>query len=190
MDDFTVGANIRGLRQAAQLSLASLAQRADLTKSALSKIENGKASPPIATLMRIADALNLSIADFFQEEAALPKAIHTPKGAGRVITRDGTAFGYAYEALALDYPHKLAEPFVLTIKPDDPPGDFRHGGEEFMYMLNGKMKVTVGQQTFAMQPGDSLYFDPDQTHSFKVLGKRRARFLCVFVHRQTYLSKG
>jgi transcriptional regulator with XRE-family HTH domain len=188
MDDATVGMNIRQLRQADGSSLAELAKRADLTKSALSKIENGKASPPIATLMRIADALEVNIADFFRQEPSPPQAVYTTKGRGRVITRDGTAFGYAYEALALDYPRKLAEPFVLTINPDDPPGDFRHGGEEFMYMLAGRMNVTVGEQKFTMRPGDSLYFDPNQTHSFAVIGKQAARFLCVFVHGQAVLA--
>jgi quercetin dioxygenase-like cupin family protein len=79
-------------------------------------------------------------------------------------------------------PRKLAEPFVLTIQPDDPPGEFRHGGDEFLYMIQGRMDVTIGDEAYRVSPGDSIYFDPQLSHSFKVLGKKPAKFLCLFIH--------
>ena len=182
MDDQAIGRNIRAARHHQGISLADLAQGAELTKGALSKIENGATSPPISTLMRIADALEVAIGSFFEQPETPPRVTVTRKDDGRIITRDGTQFGYAYEALALEMPRKLAEPFVLTIQPDDPPGEFRHGGDEFLYMIQGRMDVTIGDVAYRVSPGDSIYFDPQISHSFKVLGKKPAKFLCLFIH--------
>lgn len=176
-----IGANIRSLREAAGLTVTELAQRAELTKGTVSKIETGRVSPPIATLTRLADALDVPLADFFIEPSADPAFVLTRKGQGRILTRDGTRFGYSYEGLALERRHKRAEPFVLTIRPGDPPADFQHGGEEFIYMLAGRMAFHVGEEEMTLAPGDALYFDAHLKHGIRLIGKRPARFLCLFI---------
>ncbi|MFW6059504.1 MAG: helix-turn-helix domain-containing protein [Phycisphaeraceae bacterium] len=181
MDERDVGANIRRRREAAGLTLTALAERAELTKSTLSKIETGRTSAPVSTLLRIADALGVPLAEFFLEPRDDPPFVLTRKGEGRIITRDGSRFGYAYEALALEMQHKRAEPFLLTIRPGDPVGHFRHGGEEFIHMLAGRLAITVGQHELTLRPGDSLYFDPRHEHTTRVLGNKPAKFLCIFV---------
>ena len=184
MDESTIGANIRRMREAAGLTVTAVARDAQLTKSTLSKIENGRVSSPIATLMRIADAMGVPVAEFFTEPRKEPDTVFTPRGQGKVITQDGTRFGYAYEALALERSHKLADPFLLTIQPTDPQGEFRHGGEEFLYMVSGHVRATVGDKQYYLKPGDSLYFDPNQIHFFQALRKKQARFLCLLIHKE------
>ena len=183
MDERTVGDNIRRIRKAAGLTVTELARNAQLTKSALSKVENGQVSSPIATLMRIAEALDVPLTEFFVEEPATRPLVLTRKGEGTVIARDGSRFGYAYQALASGLRDKHAEPFLLTIRPGDPAGRFQHGGEEFIYMLAGRMEFTVGDERFTLRAGDSLYFDPANEHTTKVLGKRPAEFICVFIKK-------
>ena len=63
----TIGANIRRRREAAGLTVTALARRAGLTKGTVSKIETGKVSPPISTLLRIAQAVDAPLAEFFAE---------------------------------------------------------------------------------------------------------------------------
>lgn len=183
MDEKTIGAQIRGLRMQRGQSLTETAEAAKLTKSTLSKIETGQISAPISTMLRIADALKVPLADFFTEERGNRGFALTRKDAGASIVRDGSQFGYAYEALALAMPGKKAEPFLLTIKPGDPKGHFQHGGQEFIYMLAGKLEITVGGETMALEPGDSIYFDPNLPHASRALGKTPAKYLCVFVQQ-------
>ena len=185
MDERDLGANIRAVRQGKGLTVTDLAARAQLTKSAVSKIERGQHSAPISTLMRLAGALNVTLAELFVEPNAKPPYVLTRAGHGKILTRDGSRYGYAYEALALDMPDKRIEPFVLTIQPGDPAGEFQHGGQEFIYMLSGRMQFTVGDATLTLGPGDSLYFDPTHVHTTRVLGKKPARFLCTFVQDQS-----
>jgi len=179
-----VGANIRRIREEGGLSVTELARKAGLTKSALSKVEHGQVSSPIATLMRIAEGLEAPLAEFFFEEPTSRPFALTRKGEGTVITTDGSRFGYAYEALASEMRSKMAEPFLLTIRPGDPAGEFQHGGEELIHMLSGRMEFTVGEHRFVLRSGDSLYFDPSLKHTTKILGKRPAKFLCVFIGRR------
>jgi len=181
MDEQAIGRNIRALRERAGLTATSLAERAGLSKGSMSKIEQGQISPPISTLIRIADGLGCRIGEFFEESDAGPQMVLTRKGEGRTISHDGDRFGYSYEALALDYKDKPVEPFILTINPGDPVGRFRHGGQEFIHMLAGRLACTLGDETVVLRPGDSLYFDPRLEHRTQVLGKTPARFLTIFV---------
>ena len=181
MNEQSIGTNIRGLRQRAGLTLTALAARAGLSKSALSKIETGRISSPISNLLRIAAALQVTISEFFVEADSAPLYVLTRKGKGRVTSRNGSQWGYAYEALALEMKGKRGEPFLLTIRPGDPMGRFQHGGEEFIYMLSGRMECTVDGTPLILNPGDSLYFNPTHVHTTRVMGKRPARFVCVFL---------
>ncbi|MFH1477348.1 MAG: XRE family transcriptional regulator [Verrucomicrobiota bacterium] len=181
MNEQIIGANIRRLRQRSGLTLTALAKKAMMTKSALSKIETGQTSSPISTLLRIAATLEATIAEFFIEETTNPPFILTRKGEGQIISRDGSQWGYAYEALALKLKQKIGEPFLLTIRPGDPKGQFQHGGQEFIYMLSGQMEFSIGGTVLKLNPGDSLYFDPALLHTTKVTGKHPAVFLCIFM---------
>lgn len=158
-----------------------VAKRAGLTKSTLSKIETGQTSSPISTLLSISTALGVHLSEFFREEQKPSNYILTRKGAGRQIVRDGTSLGYAYEALAADFPNKPLEPFLLTISPGDKEGQFQHKGQEFIYLLAGKIAFTLGEEKFTIEAGDSLYFDSAITHSLRLIGKAPARFLCCFI---------
>ncbi len=184
MDEQTIGANIRAIRQAAKVTLAEVAQRAGITKSTLSKIETGQISSPISTLLAIAAALGVRLSDFVREESAEKKWTFTPKGKGRLMVRNGSRFGYAYEGLAVDFPQRMVEPFLLTINPSDKGGVFQHDGQELIYMLSGHVEFTVGSERFEMSEGDFLYFDSSLKHQTRLIGDEPARFLCCFIEKR------
>ena len=181
MDTKTISQNIRRLRLASKQTLDAVAKKAGLTKGALSKVETGRISPPISTLVRIAQVLKVPVVDLFFDQQSQLAYVITRKGEGQIVTRDGSAFGYTYETLALGKRDKYVEPFVLTVSPDDDPGEFHHAGQEFIYMLSGCLVVTVCGQQIKLRAGDSFYFDSANTHRLQAMGKHDARFLCVFI---------
>lgn len=180
MDEQSIGITIRQHRTTAGITLTALAKKAELTKSSLSKIETGQIAAPISTFVRIADALGVRLADFFTESEKDPAYVVTRKGEGSIITRDGSKFGYAYEALALEFRNKSFEPFVLTTQPGDKGGVFRHGGQEFILVLSGRMAFTIGDETLRLGPGDSIFFDPRLEHCGVVVGTTPVRMLAIF----------
>ncbi|MCK5737507.1 MAG: helix-turn-helix transcriptional regulator [Spirochaetaceae bacterium] len=184
MEEQAIAQNIRRLRKQAQLTIQEAADAADLTKSALSKIERGQISPPISTMLRIAAALNISINDFFTAGVQEPVYVLTRKNQGDTISRDGSQFGYVYEALGLQKRNKAAEPFIITINPGDPTGEFHHDGEEFIHMLSGQLEMIIDNEPLKLNTGDSLYFDSSHVHKTLVYGNLPARFICLFIQKE------
>jgi len=184
LDEGIIGANIRAWREQMKLTVTELARQTGLSKSTVSKIETGQVSSPISTLIRIAQAMGMPLAEFFVEPRNDPPYVLTRKGEGAIITRDGSGIGYSYEALAPEMRHKLVEPFVLTMQPGDPEGVFQHNGQEFIYMLSGQVVITIAGEEALLRPGDSLYFDSSLKHKMRVNGKRPARFVDVYVQEK------
>jgi transcriptional regulator with XRE-family HTH domain len=187
MNKKLIGQRIRDLRELSGRTLTAVAHTAGILKSTLSKIEKGQISSPITTLIRIAHALRLPVAEFFEEQAKNPLYELTRKGKGRLTMRDG---GYRYEALASRIRHKVAEPFLLTAaKPEAPRGEFKHNGEEFLYVLSGRIQFKLGNETLMLKQGDSLYFNPKLRHYTKIVGKSPTRILCIFIQRPQIASR-
>lgn len=188
MNEQIVGRNIRSLRESLGLSLTAVAAKAEMSKGTLSKIETAQISPPISTLLAVAKALDVHLSRFFIEPEERPPWVVTRKGEAPRISPRGAECGYAYRALALNMPDKDVEPFLLTVRPTDRPVVFQHGGQEFIYMLSGRMRMMIGDDEVVLGEGDALYFDPSRTHSCRALDRKSAHFLCCFTQHPGNLS--
>lgn len=181
----TVGAAIRELRQRDGLTIAQIAEKADISRGMLSKIENGHTSAGMDTLARIARALGVSMSMLFSKyDATASHAQHIPKGAGMEVVRRGTKSGHTYHLLAYDQgPVKLFEPFLITMDDDSQRyPTFEHPGTEFLYMLEGTLEYRCGQQTYLLEPGDALSFQGEVPHGPERLVKCPIKFLSVIVY--------
>jgi transcriptional regulator with XRE-family HTH domain len=178
-----IAARLRWFRTERGLRLEDVAKRAGYTKGFLSKIEHGKASPPMTTLLRVAAALGVQSDVLFAPDAgAAPDAtVHTPAGDGVPIRDDGAGPGRTQLALAAQRHHKLMEPSVVTLEPGHTPMARRltGPGEEFLYVLEGEMDFSVGDETFHLKPGDGLYFNATNPHS-ATAHHSSVRFMRVF----------
>lgn len=181
VNERVIGETIRAIREGKGLSLTAAAEAAGITKGALSKIEKAQVSAPVSTLLEIAKALGVHMSRFFPEPEERPGYVLVRNGEAPLIARGGSAYGYDYQALALGMPDKQAEPFILTMRPGDKKGEFRHGGEEFIYILEGKMAMTLEGEEFILAEGDSLYFDPSRSHTCVAHGGQPVRMICVFI---------
>ena len=181
----TVGAAIRELRQKHGLTIAQVADQADISRGMVSKIENGQTSAGMDTLARIARALGVSMSMLFSKyDATAASAQHIKKGAGMEVVRRGTKSGHTYHLLAYDQgPVKVFEPFLITIEDDSQRyPTFEHPGTEFIYMLEGRIEYRCGQETYVLEPGDSLSFQGEVPHGPERLIKCPIKFLSVIVY--------
>jgi len=177
------------LRTAQRFTLDRLAAETGFTTGYLSKIENSKVIPPIGTLVKIARVLDADLADLFGTEAPSDQgdAICIVRAAERhAVIRGGGSFGYDYVALADKRHDKQMEPFVMMF-PSAAETDvrFEHDGEEFMFILSGKVEFSAAidarTRTWVLSPGDSAYFDSSLPHRGRSLqGESRA---LVVIHR-------
>jgi len=175
-----IGPRIRKLRVRQGRTLAEIAKVCGFTRSLLSKIENGRTTPPIATLLKIADALGVKPAALLSESAASGPVYLSAAQASR-SRRVTTEKGYTFLPFASGRGDKLMEPTLIELRKGKvSAGSLKHGGEEFLYVLEGEMRYRVGKVTYALGPGDTLYFDAEEAHDFEAVSKT-VRYLCVFV---------
>lgn len=176
-----VGTTIRKHRLRMRLRLKDVADECGFTVSLLSKIENGKAVPPVATLSRIAAVLNLPISALLAEPGHA-STVFVPNEDTRDDALTATDAGYRFVPLASKRPTKLMQPLIFEAESGqvDRPRTLRHPGEEFVFVLTGRMNYRVGATTYRMGPGDSIYFDAEQDHAVEPISKP-VRYLAIFV---------
>ncbi len=162
------------------MTLEQLAQKTNFSKGYLSKVENSKKSPPVATLIRIADVLNVSLTNIFGEVNGNDLISLVKKGERKSMALPGTLFGYSYQTLAHKYANKKMQPYFIT-KPliQKKQALFQHKGEEMIYMLEGKMEYFVGEQQFILEEGDCLYFDSNLEHYGNTIGDKDVKALLI-----------
>lgn len=149
-----IGKRIRALRTERDVTLDQLAGKVRLTKGQLSKIENGKVSCPVSTLTRIASAIGVHVGTFFDHSDNGDRVVLVRKRDRKPIVGRGSKIGHSYESLAFGLPfEKDFETYLMTIdeKDIDPAKNvFRHPGQEFPFLLRGKMTCRHAERTFDM----------------------------------------
>jgi transcriptional regulator with XRE-family HTH domain len=180
MDHLALQNSIRHLRHKRKLTLAKVARLTGFTKSYLSMIERGKKSPPIATLSKIAQALSVDMSVFFQQGRIKNGLIIGRKKNRRSVVQDGSLFGYRYQAIASSGKPKRMEAFIASFPSNSKKTEFfDHEGEEFFYVLEGKIKFFYGDRTILMNEGDCIYFDSSVPHRGEASGTKTAKALAV-----------
>ena len=160
--------------------METVANRTGFTKSYISMIESGKKSPPIATLIKIAKALDVDVAAFFEQKRPGDRFHLVRREKREAVVRDGTQFGYQYEAIASTQGRKKMEPFVITLPPEsEEKGLFDHEGEELFYVLEGDVRFYYGEKTLLLKEGDCIYFDSSVPHRGEGTTGKKSRALVV-----------
>jgi transcriptional regulator with XRE-family HTH domain len=180
-----IGRVARQLRDAQGLTLAEAAASADISTAMLSRIETGRVTPSLETLVSLSAALGVRPATLLQDLGEDSNdAQHVPAGRGLEVVRRGTRRGHTYHLLAAHRgPRKTFEPFLVTLtdKSETFPG-FQHAGTEFIYILSGTIRYRHGTESYLLQPGDSLSFRGDIPHGPEKLEKVPIRMLSIIVY--------
>ncbi len=165
------GIRLRELRKSRKLSLKQLADMAGCSSSYLSMVENGKVDPGISRLKRIADGLNVTLVDLFQNEPTEKIILHKYERAEGAFRGSRTRV----ETLVPRIKGRKMDARLAIISPGgSSEGTYRHPGEEFGLVLSGSMDLSVGGITYHLTKDDSFYFSSDQDHSFANTGQEDA----------------
>ena len=172
-----VGSNLRNLRTKKGLSIRTLAEVSGLNANTLSLIENGKTSPSVSTLQQIASALEVPITAFFETDAtknsiSYQKAGHCPQA----------AFAYGKLAdLGAGLTLRGGQPLMVTLEPNANSGltPIVHTGHEFVFCLDGKLSYTIEDQTYILDPGDSILFEAHLPHRWQNVGETVSKSLLI-----------
>ncbi|MCK5783610.1 MAG: helix-turn-helix transcriptional regulator [Desulfobacterales bacterium] len=184
MEAVKVGEKIKALRQEANISLQDLAEKCGYSTAVLSQIENHLVSPSLGVLVHLAKAMDVSIGTFFGKEETEPFTL-IRKGEENIVSRfaskEGVRYGYTYESLGAGKKDRRMEPFLITLEPATIKNDkcYGHEGEEFIYVLEGRIDVTLGDHTDILEEGDCIYYNSTIPHRVQCHGGETAKILAV-----------
>ena len=177
-----IGSRIRKLRLQQRRTLQDIADTCGFTSSLLSKIETGKSVPPVSTLVKIADALQIKVSTLLDEAGDHGTIHHQASQERENMTT--TEKGYSFVAFARERPDKEFQPFLFQAHRDEVKNEpLVHRGEEFIYMLEGEMRYRVGSVEYILKPGDSLYSDSEYEHDLTPISET-VSYLAVFSERE------
>ncbi|MCL1859541.1 MAG: XRE family transcriptional regulator [Oscillospiraceae bacterium] len=144
--------------------------------------ERGERDFSFSFLQNAANILGVDIVDIISGESPkLTKCTLVRKGKGYDIMRREA---YDYKHLAFTFRDKKSEPFMVTVEPKEEelkPTLHSHEGQEFNYMVSGKMEFYLDNNIYELDAGDSVYFDSGIPHAMKAVGGQPAKFIAVVI---------
>ncbi|MDR1286420.1 MAG: XRE family transcriptional regulator [Treponema sp.] len=173
---------IKVLREIEEISGETLARELGFDPGEYNEWESGEKDFPIGALVELAARFKVDLQELVTGE--------TPKLRAFCLSRAGEAPEvsrrpmYAYWNLACKFHRKKAEPFLVEANPeteDKPLSLNTHPGQEFDYVLEGRLFMSIGGHEMELGPGDSVYYDSGEPHGMKAIGGKRARFLAMIM---------
>ena len=175
VDEKSFGTKMRQLRQVRKASLENLANKTGYSQRYLKEIEEGIAIPPVSAVIQIAKALSIDSGSFLSAEE---RAASEKRRKESFFKRTQV---YSYKTLTPDAETKHMKAFLVTIDPrqDHKMVEYRHEGEEFIYVLKGEVEVGVGENENVLKKGETLHFDSGIPHKLRNLSDGEAKLLVV-----------
>lgn len=170
-----IGAKIRNLRNQKGLTQEELADRTELTKGFISQVERGLNAPSLSTLQDIVEGLGTNLSDFFHEEddfqIVFPKEEYCEK-----VDEEENCISW----LIATAQSRSIEPILVRLQPGGVTvEDKSHEGEEFGYVLEGRVRIHYGDRVEIAKKGDSFLFPANRKHKISSASKKVSVILWI-----------
>lgn len=184
--EISVGAKIRSVRESKNISLDELSQKCGLPVEQLTALEGGAPLPGIGPLMKIARALGVRLGTFLDDSQQNGPVVCKSAERKPVIrfsnnSENKNSAKLLYQSLSAGKESKSMDPFIIDILPDST-HDFvpsSHEGEEFIFVLSGKVEIVYGKNSYILEKGDSIYYDSIVKHHVHGADDQPAQILAV-----------
>jgi transcriptional regulator with XRE-family HTH domain len=175
-----IAERLKGLRDSLDLSVREMAERCRRTPEEIQHYEAGETDIPMSFLFDVSQNFGIDTSTLISgEEPRMTSYFLTRYGKGKSVERNKA---YKYQALASGYKHPKAEPFEVTVDPNTEAIHLNsHEGEEFDYVLEGRLLFQLNGKDLILNPGDSIYFDSSNLHGMKALDDKPVKFLAIIL---------
>src|SRR5699024_559211 len=177
-----IGKKIKQARLGNKKTQQQIADQCGISKSMLSKIENGQTSSAVATLSKISEALEVPLSWILDDHPETDVVIQ--RKSERQISMGNENMGYSYELLANRSKFSNIEPTIVHVTPKDSNlryEPYTHSQDEFIYILEGAIYLLYDGEKHYMEKGDTSYFKGTKTHLFVPVDNEGAKVLTVFI---------
>jgi len=173
-----IAARVKVLREIEDISPESLAQQLGFDPAEYAAWESGERDFPVGALVEIASRYKVDLSELISGAASKLKTFCvTRAGQAPEVTRRPM---YGYWNLAYNFHRKKAEPFLVeaAAETENKPISLNtHPGQEFNYVLEGRLLISISGHDIELGTGDCVYYDSSEPHGMKALGGKAARFL-------------
>lgn len=185
-----IAERIRQIRKTKGMTLEQLGRKIGISRGMLSRLETNRSSPPIATLAKIAQGLEVPISLFFEESGSTTEQKYTVTRSNKrkQVVRRGSDIGFTYYAFKKPQLLYLIEAFIMKHPPVKKKikALFDHPGEEFILVLKGAIELVYGEEIIRLDTGDAIHFDPSIPHRAQNVGNIEAECIVVVAGEKSY----
>jgi transcriptional regulator with XRE-family HTH domain len=180
---YALGEKLRTLRLRKSMGLVELGKHTGLSAAMLSKLERGKLFPTLPTLLRIALVFGIGL-EYFFTDARKRHVVAIARKKERLRFPDspgGGSIAYNFESLDFKATERKLNAFYAEFEPVAPEKSrpHQHPGVELLYLISGKLELTIGSEQFCLDEGDAIYFDSAVRHSYHRASKNRCTGVIV-----------
>jgi transcriptional regulator with XRE-family HTH domain len=179
-DVMEIIARIQTLREIEEISAEELAAKLGFNLADYNAWESGDKEFPVGALVEIASWFKVDLSELITGSTPKLKTFcYTKAGEAPEVSRRPM---YTYWNLAYNFHRKKAEPFIVEASSETeskPIVTSTHPGQEFNYVLEGRLLLSIGGHELELEPGDCVYYDSQEPHGMKALDGKAARFLAV-----------
>ena len=181
--EYRIGAKVRDLRTRKKLGLAQLAEHTGLSAALLSKIERGHIFPTLPTLLRIAMVFGVGLDHFFTEGEQPNVAVTRRRDRLQLPDRPGNPSPvFLFESLNFPLTNSGFDAYLAHFPPKRGATEpHRHEGTEIVYVLAGKLCVSIDGTAHELDAGDAITFDADTPHSYACVGRQNTDAVIVAI---------
>lgn len=185
-----IAERIRQIRKTKGMTLEQLGRKIGISRGMLSRLETNRSSPPIATLAKIAQGLEVPISLFFEESGSTTEQKYTVTRSNKrkQVVRRGSDIGFTYYSFKKPQLLYLIEAFIMKHPPVKKKikALFDHPGEEFILVLKGAIELVYGEEIIRLDTGDAIHFDPSIPHRAQNVGNIEAECIVVVAGEKSY----
>lgn len=175
-----IAERLKGLRDVLELSVEDVAATCRITPEEYLALESGTVDISVSILHRISHAFHVELTTLmFGDEPKMSAYYVTRKGKGVSVERTKA---YKYQSLAAGFSNRNADPFMVTVHPklnDEPIHQNSHAGQEYNYVVSGRLLIQINGKDIVLEEGDSIYFNSELPHGMKALDDREVKFLAI-----------
>ena len=177
-----IAERLKGLRDVLELTVDNVAEVCGISPEKYQELESGTVDISVSILHRISQTYDVELTTLmFGDEPKMSSYFVTRNGKGISVERTKA---YKYQSLAAGFSKRKADPFMVTVhpKPDDEPiYQNSHAGQEYNYVISGRMQIQINGKDLILEEGDSIYFNSELPHGMKALDGKEVKFLAIIL---------
>jgi transcriptional regulator with XRE-family HTH domain len=177
-----IAERLKGLRDVLEISVEEMAEACKISPEEYLKLESGTVDISVSILHNVSQVYGVELTTLmFGDEPRMSAYFVTRRGKGVSVERTQA---YKYQSLAAGISKRKADPFMVTVhpKPDCEPMYLNsHAGQEYNYVVSGRMLIRINGKDLILEEGDSIYFDSELPHGMKALDGEEVKFLAIIL---------